>query len=292
MKLYLDCYPCFFDQILKTSRMLTTDEKKTKDILAEFGKFLPRISAEATPPEIGREAYRIISEKTGVRDPYKEIKRRCTQQALFLYPKLKELIVTSEDRLLTAIRVAIAGNIIDFGANADFDLDKDLEELLRQEMAIDHSLEFRRTLRGARDVLYLADNAGETVFDRLLIEELGRPVVYVVREEPIINDAVYQDAVDAGVDKVAKIISSGTDAPGTILSLCSEEFVKIFRRADLIISKGQGNYEGLSEEVRPIFFLLKAKCPVIGHDLGVKQGNIVLKKSKKYRFFPKEEETL
>jgi uncharacterized protein with ATP-grasp and redox domains len=292
MKLYLDCYPCFFDQILKTSRMLTIDEKKTKDILAEFGKLLPGISAEATPPEIGREAYRIISEKTGIKDPYKEIKRRCTQQALILYPQLKELIVSSEDPLLTAIRVAIAGNIIDFGANADFDLDKDLEELLRQEMAIDHSLEFRRTLRGARDVLYLADNAGETVFDRLLIEELGRPVVYVVREEPIINDAVYQDAVDAGVDKVAKIISSGTDAPGTILSLCSEEFVKIFRRADLIISKGQGNYEGLSEEVRPIFFLLKAKCPVIGHDLGVKQGNIVLKKSKKYRFFPKEEETL
>jgi len=291
MKVYLDCYPCFFDQILKTSRKITTDERKIREILAEFGTFLPRISAEATPPEIGREVYRIISEKTGIMDPYKEIKKICTRQALTLYPKLKKIIVSSEDRLLTAIRVAIAGNIIDFGANADFDLDKDLEGLLRQELAIDHSLEFRKTLTNAKEVLYLADNAGETVFDRLLIEELGRPVVYAVREKPIINDAVYQDAMDAGMDKVAKIISSGTDAPGTILDLCSEEFIKIFQSADLIISKGQGNYEGLSEEARPVFFLLKAKCSVIAHDVGVQQGSIVLKKAKNYQFSLKEGET-
>jgi uncharacterized protein with ATP-grasp and redox domains len=288
MRVYLDCYPCFFDQILKTTKIITTDEKKIREILAEFGTFLPRISAEATPPEIGREVYRIIFEKTGVRDPYKQIKKICTQQALALYPKLKQRIVSSEDRLLTAIRVAIAGNIIDFGAKAEFDLDKDLEGLLSQELAIDHYLEFRKVLTDVQKVLYLADNAGETVFDRLLIEELGRPVTYVVRENPIINDAVYQDAVDAGVDKVAEIVSSGTDAPGTILDLCSEEFVKIFQAADLIISKGQGNYEGLSEEARPVFFLLKAKCSVIAHDVGVRQGSIVLKKAKNYQFSRKK----
>jgi len=291
MKVYLDCYPCFFDQILKTSRKITTDERKIREILAEFATFVPRISAEATPPEIGREVYRIISEKTGVMDPYKEIKKICTRQALVLYPKLKEIIISSEDRLLTAIRVAIAGNIIDFGANADFDLTKDLEALLSQELAIDHYVEFRKTLKGAQEVLYLADNAGETVFDRLLIEELGRPVVYVVREKPIINDAVYQDAEDAGVDGVAKIISSGTDAPGTILNLCSEEFIRIFQSADMVISKGQGNYEGLSEETRPVFFLLKAKCSVIAHDLGVQKGSIVLKKAKNYQISREEGET-
>jgi len=237
MKVYLDCYPCFFDQILKTSRKITTDERKIREILAEFATFVPRISAEATPPEIGREVYRIISEKTGVMDPYKEIKKICTRQALVLYPKLKEIIISSEDRLLTAIRVAIAGNIIDFGANADFDLTKDLEALLSQELAIDHYVEFRKTLKGAQEVLYLADNAGETVFDRLLIEELGRPV------------------------------------------------------ADMVISKGQGNYEGLSEETRPVFFLLKAKCSVIAHDLGVQKGSIVLKKAKNYQISREEGET-
>lgn len=291
MKVYLDCYPCFFDQILKTSRKITTDERKIREILAEFATFLPTISAEATPPEIGREVYRIISEKTEVRDPYQEIKKICTQQALALYPRLKEIIASSKDRLLMAVRAAIAGNIIDFGANEDFDLEKDLEGLLSQELAINHYVEFRKTLEGAREVLYLADNAGETVFDRLLIEELGRPVVYVVREKPIINDAVYQDAVDAGVDEVAQIISSGTDAPGTILDLCSEEFRGIFRSADMIISKGQGNYEGLSEERRPVFFLLKAKCSVIAHDVGVQKGSIVLKKAKNYQISRQEGET-
>jgi len=288
MRVYLDCYPCFFDQILKTSKIISTDEKKIREILAEFGTFLPRISAEATPPEIGREVYRIISEKTGVKDPYKQIKKICTQQALALYPKLKEKIVSSEDRLFTAIRVAIAGNIIDFGAKAKFDLDKDLEGLLSQELAVDHYSEFRKVLTGAQKVLYLADNAGETVFDRLLIEELDRAVTYVVREKPIINDAVYQDAVDAGVDKVAEIVSSGTDAPGTILDLCSEEFVNIFLSTDMIISKGQGNYEGLSDEARPVFFLLKAKCSVIAYDVGVPQGSIVLKKAKNYQLSSKE----
>ncbi len=292
MRVYLDCYPCFFGQILKTARKITTDERKIREILAEFGTFLPKIPAEATPPEIGREVYRIISGKTGVKDPYQEIKKTCTQQALNLYPKLKERIVSSEDRLLTAIHMAIAGNIIDFGANVGFDLDRDLEGLLDQELAIDHYSEFARTLKRAREVLYLADNAGETVFDRLLVEELGRPVVYAVREKPIINDAVYQDAVDAGLDKMAEIVSSGTDAPGTILDLCSEEFVGIFQSADLIISKGQGNYEGLSEEARPVFFLLKAKCSVIAQDIGVPTGSIVLKKAKNYRFSLKEGEKL
>jgi uncharacterized protein with ATP-grasp and redox domains len=290
MKVYLDCYPCFFDQILKTSRKITTDERKIREILAEFATLVPRISAEATPPEIGREVYRIISEKTGVMDPYKEIKKICTEQALVLYPRLKEIIMSSEDRLLTAVRMAIAGNIIDFGTNAEFDLEKDLEEILSQDLAIDHYVEFREILKDAREVLYLADNAGESVFDRLLIEELDRPVIYAVRERPIINDAVYQDAVDAGVEEVAKIVSSGTDAPGTILGLCSEEFIRIYQSADMIISKGQGNYEGLSEETRPVFFLLKAKCSVIARDVGVEKGSIVLKKAKNYQIFPQEGE--
>jgi uncharacterized protein with ATP-grasp and redox domains len=284
MKAYLDCYPCFFNQILNTSRTITNDEEKIKEIMVAFGQFLPHISAEATPAEIGREVYRFISEKTGIEDPYRSIKKRCTQQALALYPKLKETIASSEDRLLTAVRVAIVGNVIDFGINTEFDLDKDLQELLSQELAIDHYEEFHATLKDEHRIFYLADNAGETVFDRLLIEEIGKPVIYVVRENPIINDAVYQDALDAGLDKVAEIASSGTDAPGTILSMCSKEFLKLFQSADLIISKGQGNYEGLSEESRPVFFLLKAKCSVIARDVDVTQGSIVLKKAKNYKF--------
>ena len=241
---------------------------------------LPTLSFEATPPEIGKAVYGIISRMTGIEDPYERIKEKCTHQALILYPELKRLIQLSKDGLLTALRVAIAGNVIDFGANADFDLKRDIEKILSQDLAIDHTEDFRQAVQRAHSILYVADNAGETVLDRLLIEELPIPVIYVVREKPVINDATRDDAIAAGIDEVAEIISSGSDAPGTILSLCSKEFLKVYRKSDLIISKGQGNYEGLSEEKRPIYYLLKAKCPVIARDIGVELGSIVLMKSK------------
>ena len=128
-----------------------------------------------------------------------------------------------------------------------------------------------------RDRLYIGDNAGESVFDRILIERLNKPVTYIVREIPIINDVTYKDALQAGIDKVATIFSSGTRAPGTFLKKCSREFIEMFNSAKFIISKGQGNYEGLSNEKHRIFFLLKAKCYVIANDIGVSEGDIVLK---------------
>ena len=280
MKAYLDCYPCFFSQALKTARMITADEKKIHSILVEVSRVLPTLSFEATPPEIGKEVYRIISDMTGVDDPYRHLKESCTRQALSLYPELKRLIESSEDRILSALKVAIAGNIIDFGANAEFDIKRDVDIILSQDLAIDHSEALCRALDEAQNVLYVADNAGETVFDKLFIEEIGKRIVYVVREKPVINDAVHRDALAAGIDRVAEIISSGTDAPGTILDLCSEEFLDVYRSSDLIISKGQGNYEGLSEEARPIYFLLKAKCPVIARDIGVEMGSIVVMKAR------------
>ncbi len=281
MKSYLDCYPCFFTQAIRTSRMITSDEKKIWQILNEVSLSLPEIHFGATPPEIGREVYRIISKRTGIKDPYRKIKEKCTHQALSLYPELKKLINSSEDRLMTAIRISIAGNIIDFGANFDFDLKKDVGTILSQDFSINHYREFCEALDKARKILYLADNAGETVFDRFLIEEINKPVIYVVRAHPIINDATREDALLAGIDKVAEIVSSGCDAPGNILKFCSDEFLKVYRSADLIISKGQGNYEGLSDEDRPIFFLLKAKCHVIARDIGIDEGSIVLMKASK-----------
>lgn len=277
MKVYLDCYPCFFQQALNVTRMIASDEETVHQILLEVNALLPKITGDITPPEIGREVYRIVSRLTGVKDPYREIKEKCTQQALALYPGLKERVQSADDRLRKAIRIAIAGNVIDFGSNMPFDMEKDLESILNQRFAIDHYNAFTAALSRAKDVLYIADNAGETVFDRVLIEELGKPVTYVVREHPIINDAVREDAIAAGIDKVADIISSGADAPGNILHLCSDEFFKVYESSDFIISKGQGNYEGLSGENRPIFFLLKAKCHVIAKHIGVEQGSIILK---------------
>ncbi len=278
MKACLDCYPCFFIQALKTARLVTSEERAILRILKEVSVYLSQASFDVTPSEIGRGVYRIISRLTGAKDPYKEVKENCIRQALTLYPGLKQRIDTSKDRLLTAVRLAIAGNVIDFGTSSSFDLNRDLEKILSQDFAINHFDDFRNSLKKAAKILYIADNAGETVFDRLLVEEIGQPVVYAVREKPIINDATLEDAVLSGLDEVAEVMSSGCDSPGNILNFCSEQFLRVYRSADLIISKGQGNYEALSDEKRLIFFLLKAKCPVVARDLGLDEGSIILLK--------------
>ncbi|MBW2093512.1 MAG: DUF89 family protein [Deltaproteobacteria bacterium] len=277
MKTYLDCFPCFLSQALRAARIATDDEKKIKQVLDAVGMMLKDIPLESTPPESGRLIYRKVSEVTGILDPYKKIKAESTEKALALYPSLKSLVQKSDNRLLTAARIAIAGNVIDFGANWNFDLEAEIKEILKKEFAIGDFHTFQNSLDEAGEVLYIGDNAGECVFDRILIEEIKKPVVYVVRDAPIINDATYDDAVAAGIERVATILSSGTDGPGTILETCSAEFLSVYHSAECIISKGQGNYEALSNENRPLFFLLKTKCPVIAKDIGVEEGSIILK---------------
>ena len=277
MHTYFDCIPCFFEQALRAGRMATDDEYKIKRLLDEVGMMLKDIRPDDTPPETGRRLYQRVKEITGNSDPFRKIKRKNTAKALSLYPSLKGTVDASEDRLVAAIRLAIAGNVMDFGANKDFDIDAEINRVFKRKFAIFDCDEFRDHLDKTGEILYIADNAGECVFDRLLMEEMRKPVTYVVRGAPVINDATYEDALQAGVHKMALIMSSGTDAPGTILATCSREFRQIYDRSTFIISKGQGNYEALSGEKRPIFFLLKAKCRVIARDVGVNEGDIILK---------------
>ena len=277
MKAYLDCIPCFFTQALRAGRMATDDEQTLKHLLDELGTMLSNVSLESTPPETGRLIYRMVREITGNPDPFRELKRESTQQTLALYPSLKRTIDESNDSLLTAIRIAIAGNVIDFGVSGSFDIDAAVNDALEKDFAICDYSAFKSNLAKSEQILYIGDNAGETVFDRLLIEQMNKPVTYVVRETPVINDATAEDAVQAGLDQVATIVSSGTDAPGTILSTCSPEFRQMLDRSEFIIAKGQGNYEGLSDESHLIFFLLMVKCQIIADDIGVTKGDIVLK---------------
>ena len=278
MKTYLECIPCFMQQALRAGRMSTDNEEQQKQILDEVGKIIPSFNLEYTPAEYGSEVYRIIKEVTGVADPYKQIKEDSIKDAKALVPYLKEVITKSDNRLLTAVRIAIAGNVIDFGVNETFSLKEDIEKILVQNFAISDFNYFKSAVKNAKNILYIGDNAGESVFDKLLIEEMAnKNVIYAVREIPIINDSTHEDAVNSGLDEVATIVSSGVHAPGTILSQCNKEFLELFNTADLVISKGQGNYEGLSDVKRPLFFLLKAKCEVIAKDLTVKKNDIILK---------------
>ena len=279
MKTYLDCLPCFLNQALRAARIATDDEKKVKEVLDEVGMMLKDIPLESSPPESGRLIYRKVSEITGNGDPFREIKDKSTKNALSLYPSLKSHVEKSDDRLLTAIRIAIAGNVIDFGPDRSFDIEKDTVKTLKKDFIVCDYDRFKDCLDKADEILYIGDNAGECVFDKVLIEEMKKPTIYVVRNTPVINDATYEDAVKAGIDKVATILSSGTDAPGTVLKTCNSEFMDVYKNSKFIISKGQGNYEALSNEKSPIFFLLTVKCQVIANDIGAVEGNIILKRT-------------
>ena len=188
----------------------------------------------------------------------------------------------STDPRDTALRLRIVGNIIDFGPNLIYDLWEEVERVLAQDLAIDDTADLEVELSCAESVLFLRDNAGETVFDRLLIERLVKPVTYVVRGGPVLNDATMDDAIAACIDCVADVVDNSARAAGTILSMCSDEFLELFRSADLIIAKGMGNYETLSGVAAPIFFLLQAKCPIIGQDVGAPPGCTIVKRGQFY----------
>ncbi len=277
MKTYLDCLPCFVEQALRAARIATNDDKVIKQVLDEVGCMIKDTPMENTPAESGIRVYGKIREITGVADPYREIKQRHIAEARALYPELEKMVAKAKDPLLTAIRIAIAGNVIDLGINKTFNLVADIKEILIKDFAVFDYEAFKKALYNAEKVLYIGDNAGESVFDKLLIKQLNKPVKFAVRSQPIINDATMEDALASGLDEVAELIDSGSKAPGTILRHSTPEFMEVYQKADLVISKGQGNYEGLSDEDRPIFFLLKAKCPVIARDMGVQEGDIVLK---------------
>ena len=289
MRMYLECIPCFFMQALEAARLAGADAAAQKAILDDVARRLPDFPLEASQPEMGRIIHGLIRAHTGNPDPYREIKEKSNRSADAMSPRLEALCEGSEDRLLTAVELAIAGNIIDYGVKNTLDVDAELEKILSGTRSSSGSENgrffqvdrFRERLARAGTVLYLADNAGETVFDRVLMETMKslRPdleLIYAVKEKPILNDALKRDALDSGIPRVAHVMSSGSDAPGTVLSLCSRAFLDILDIVDLVISKGQGNFEGLSEIRRGVFFLLMAKCPVIAGDIGCGVGDVVL----------------
>ena len=251
-------------------------ERVVRDVLAMAAE----MDLSTSPPAMTQHIQRRIRELTGCRDPYREVKQRFNQYALDLLPDMRRRAEQYDDPWEAAIRVAIAGNIIDFGPVAEVTES-------RVQAAIDESFSmeidryqvdaFRVAVEQASTILYLADNAGEIVFDRLLLELIpAEKVVVVVKGGPVLNDATRDDAEMAGITEYTEVIDTGSDAPGTILSACSREFVDRFQAADLIVSKGQGNYETLSDVDAEIFFLLKAKCPVIARDMGYSVGDLVV----------------
>ncbi len=279
MQTYLDCIPCFVRQALEAARMATSDEKIHEAVLRRVLNMAGRMPMDQSPPVMGRRIHRLIRELCGDADPYRAVKERFNRAALALYPQCRARVEEADDPLETAVRLAIAGNVIDFGALSDLDekaISASISQALEAKLFGDLG-RFREALHRAGRILYLGDNCGEIVFDRLLIEQLlPREVTFVVRGRPVINDVTMTDAETSGMTRLVPVIDNGSDIPGTVLAECAPEFGDLFRQADLVIAKGQGNYETLSDEDHPIVFLFKAKCPVIARHVGCETGRLVV----------------
>jgi uncharacterized protein with ATP-grasp and redox domains len=283
MKTFLECLPCFVNEALNVSRRVTDDEAVHERVLRAVLAKASELSFSQSPPHMGYEIHRMIREETGNDDPYSQDKIHCNGLALGMYPDLRKKVLASDDPFETAVRLSIAGNILDFGVGiltqerAASTLAETIRDSLTRPFAFDSFPLLRQAVEEADDILYLGDNAGEIVFDRLFIEQMpAGKVTFVVKGGPIINDATREDAEAAGLTELVTVIDNGSRAPGTIIELCSPAFRKRFREADLVIAKGQGNYETLSEVDKAIFFLLKAKCPVIARDIGCQVGDMVV----------------
>ncbi len=287
VKTELACLPCFFRQVLRTLHYAGVHGDEAREVVRRAEAIIEKASFDQAPARITTLLHRLLRQRTG-KDPYGPLKKISTRAALAKLPEVRDLVRgasgregAGSDRLAGGVRAAIAGNVIDFGIYDTVDLDRALRESFRLQLSLTDYEAFHRAVEQARHILYLCDNAGEIVFDRVLIEilrERGKTVTAVVKGAPVINDATLEDAASAGLaDSASRVIDNGNDGIGTLWELCSDGFLEACRDADLIISKGQANFETLAEEpVKKTFFLFMVKCPVVSRWLDRKEGDIVL----------------
>ena len=278
MKTAFECIPCFVRQATEAVEMATNDPALRESLLRRLLREISDTDWNVMPVTVSQRMQRLVRDETGRKDPYHLLKKKMNDTAMDLLPELMEAVAKQQNPHDALVRLAIAGNLLDAGSKsrlAPEELSGRLHSIWDAPMT-GKSEDLFRAINSAGKILYLADNAGEIVFDRLLIEALpvGK-ITVAVRGMPVINDATMEDARFAGLTNIVDVISNGSDAPGTILEECSEDFRRKFKKADLVISKGQGNYETLSDVDKNVFFLLAVKCPMISADVGAPVGSLV-----------------
>ncbi|MEN8228972.1 MAG: ARMT1-like domain-containing protein [Bacteroidota bacterium] len=279
MKTHFECIPCIVNSYLRLAETDIIPEFSQEKILRQLLQLLSEEEYEQSPPVLGRGLHRMIRESLNNPDPYFQIKQDYNRMMMELYPSFKKMVEKSEDPFETAMRLAIGGNVIDFGAKYQFDVMGTINKVMESELAIDDSRSLQEELEHAQTLLYIGDNCGEIVLDKLFLETIQVPRKYfVVRESPIINDITMEDAKVTGMDKISTVITTGDNSPGAVWESASKEFKDHFINADVVISKGQGNLEGLLDVPHDhIYFLLVTKCELIGDIIGTRKGDFVVK---------------
>ena len=283
MKISYECGPCFLRQAREALDLSTDDEMLKMEIMGDIFNYLSENFKKGTNSNsTGSTMHNLIKEKTGCRDPYFKEKIEGNEIALKYLPIVKE-ILKENDCLENYVKIAIIGNILDFGAfTLDDDIDAIINDSLNDELAVKDIAEFENSLKKHDKVLYLVDNTGEIVFDKLLmakIKEYELDITIAVKSEPILNDACMKEALEAGLDEFGKIVEIGAGTVGYVDSEISDEFRQIFDSHEFVISKGMGNYEGLTEidlSDKDVYFLLCAKCNTIARDIGVNLKDMLL----------------
>jgi hypothetical protein len=280
VKAELDCLECFVRQALRAARQASNDPAVHRRVLEEAGARLRSMDLDRSPASLSHVVYELANEFSGNPDPYRESKREQNAMALELEDEMRRMVLAAADPLSAALHLSAAGNIIDLGTMQaeDIDIRAAIAQVMSERFAVDHSDALRESLGGCRDLLFLLDNAGEIVFDKILIEELLKltPVTAVVKAAPIINDACLDDAEATGLTRVCEVIDNGGAFIGSPLDRVPERFLERMRRADVIIGKGQGNYETIDDFPGDVFLILKAKCEVVARHMGVRLGQVGL----------------
>ncbi|MEW5785881.1 MAG: ARMT1-like domain-containing protein [Bacillota bacterium] len=281
MQTSVDCIHCYLKQAANCMALAGVDEESQCRVLFEIMEDIKAMDRQRTPAENSTDILVKVYALINNADPYREIKAKSNALALELYPRLKNYLAQSWDRLHDALKIAAAGNVIDLGINKSFDLDASLKQCLDTGFAKDDYEIFKQRLHGTDDLVIVGDNSGEIVFDRLLAEELvlmGKKVTYIVKGGPMLNDATLEDAKQAGMDQTARVITTGSNYLGVILHKISGDARSLLEKAGLIISKGQANFESLEHEAparERVFFLLKIKCESVGKVAEANFGDVV-----------------
>ena len=282
MKLHLECVPCYIRQALEAAKMATNDRKLHEQILRESLIVASEFDANGIGFVLQAKIKEVMEKILPAVDPYRKVKEKYNRITLGLTDNLKEIIRNSKDSFETSLRISLAGNIIDFGPDTVLNkkiLKEAIEKSLSQSLDNKKVKLLQKNINDAEKILFIGDNAGEIVLDKIFIENLPREkITYVVRGGPALNDVTMEDARMVGMIDFIRVITTGLNMPAAILPFCSTNFLDEYKKADLIISKGQGNYEALCDEDKNIFFLLKIKCPIVAENFNgkYKVGDIVI----------------
>lgn len=284
MNITNECVECIVGQIDKATKLLKLETKLSKEIMKEVETRAMKFSFDETPPLVAKDVYEYLALKTGLQDPLKNLKQESIKKAQTYVPLIEKKIEENDDKLFTAIKAAVAGNVIDFATTKEFSLDEEINSIFDTNFSINDYKIFKDELKKTDALIILSDNAGENVFDKILIKTIKilypkLKIYYATRGKAIINDITTLEAKQIGIDNYCEVVSTGVDTPGLEKKRASSEFMKLFEKTPLVLSKGMGNFESLeSYKDKKIFFLFKVKCGVVANKIKRNLGEIILKR--------------